>query len=322
MALQGLDRAAAPSAAMAKAMLEEINGAWWNVYIGGPRSAGSGWTSDLVRDYVAQGITRFLLTYVGRQVIPKRHIDDSRLLTASQGRKDGEEACRIAARFGYGTGTPICLDLELSTFEADHHRSLNYAGGWCRAVRDRGLRPGVYANISALIPLEARDDRPDWVWVAKWVKHKVDPNADPHRIPDLAHGLFPKAGQRAWQYAGAFDNVPLRINGLDVDINVADPGCLAGIGAKRQEDLTIVDAATKQYFEAKFKHANDVTTDLFRVTDHGNETAGRSNHHGVIRKEVEDLRKQVNDELKKVHNKLDQITKTLERIAPPRRSKD
>jgi hypothetical protein len=90
----------------------------------------------------------------------------------------------------------------------------------------------------------------------------------------------------------------------------------------RQEELTIVDAATKQYFEAKFKHANDVTTDLFRVTDHGNETAGRSNHHGVIRKEVEDLRKQVNDELKKVHNKLDQITKTLERIAPARTGRD
>src|SRR5215217_1799215 len=166
MALQGLDRAAAPAAAKAKSMLGEINGTWWNVYIGGPRSAGSGWTSGRVRDYVAHGITRFLLTYVGRQILPSRHIDDSALLTASQGRDDGDEACQIAARFGYGAGTPICLDLELSTYERAKSRSLNYAGGWCQAVRSRGLRPGVYANIKPVVALEARDDRPDWVWVA------------------------------------------------------------------------------------------------------------------------------------------------------------
>ena len=318
MALHGLDRAAAPPAAKAKAMLEEIHGTWWNVYIGGPRSAGSGWTPDRVREYVAQGITQFLLTYVGRQVIPRRHIDDSSLLTASQGGRDGEEACRIAARFGYGAGTPICLDLELSTFEASHQRSLNDAGGWCRAVRDRGLRPGVYGNLSVVIPLEARGDRPDWVWVARWVAHKVDPGADPHRIPDLANGLFSKAGQRAWQYAGAFDNVPVRVGGLDVDISVADRGCLAGVATKqRQEDLTIVDAATKKYFEAKFKKTNDLTTELFRVTDHGTDAAGRSNHHQAIREEVKAFRQQVNDELRELHGKLDQITKTLDRIAPP-----
>jgi Domain of unknown function (DUF1906) len=318
MALHGLDRAAAPPAAKAKAMLEEINGTWWNVYIGGPRSAGSGWTPDLVRDYVAQGIGQFILTYVGRQVLPQRHIDDSRLLTTSQGRRDGEAACKLARSFGYGAGTPICLDLEQSTFAASHQRSLNYVGGWCRAVRDRGLRPGVYANIAALVPLEAREDRPDWIWVAKWVKHKVDPDADPHRIPDLANGLYPKAGQRAWQYGAEFDGVPARVGGLDVDINVADRGCLAEAAAKRQEELTIVDAATKKYFETKFKQHNDLATDLFRVTDHGNETAGRSNHHQVIRQEVKDLREQVNRELTELHRKLDQITKTLERITPPR----
>lgn len=317
MALHGLDRAAAPPAAKAKAMLEEIHGTWWNVYMGGPRSAGSGWTPDLVRDYIAHGITQFVLIYVGRQVIPRRHIDDSRLLTASQGKRDGEAACKLAASFGYGAGTPICLDLELSTFEASHERSLNYAGGWCREVRARGLRPGVYANISALVPLEAREDRPDWIWVAKWVKHKVDPHADPHRIPDLANGLYAKAGQRVWQYAGEFGGVPVRVGGLDVDINVADGGCLAGVAAKRQEELSIVDAATKKFFEEKFKQHNDLATDLFRVTDHGSENPGRANNHEVIRKELNDLRTKVNRELTELHRKLDQITTTLDRIEPP-----
>jgi Domain of unknown function (DUF1906) len=317
VALHGLDRAAAPAAAKAKAMLEEINGSWWNVYMGGPRSAGSGWTPDLVRDYQAQGITQFVLTYVGRQVLPHKDIDDSRLLTASQGKRDGEAACKLAASFGYGAGTPICLDLEHSTFAASHERSLNYAGGWCRAVRGRGFRPGVYSNISALVPLEARQDRPDWIWVAKWVRHKVDPNADPHRIPDLANGLFKKAGQRAWQYAATFGGITAKVGGLEVDINVADRGCLAGVAAPRQEELTIVDAATKKYFEEKFKHHNELARDLFRVTDHGDEKPGRSNHHEAIRKEVSDLRTKVNQQLTDLHNKLDQITKALDRIAPP-----
>jgi hypothetical protein len=317
MALHGLDRAAAPNAAKAKAMLEQIHGTWWNVYMGGPRSAGSGWTPDLVRDYQTQGITQFVLTYVGRQVLPHKHIDDSGLLTASQGKRDGEAACKMAANFGYGAGTPICLDLEQSTFAASHQRALNYVGGWCREVRGRGFRPGVYSNISALVPLEAREDRPDWIWVAKWVRHKVDPKADPHRIPDLANGLFPKAGQRAWQYAATFGGTRAKVGGLEVDINVADRGCLAGVAAKRQEELTIVDTATKKYFETKFKQHNDLTTDLFRVTDHGDEKPGRSNHHEALRQELNDLRTKVNQDLTELHGKLDQITKALDRIAPP-----
>ena len=67
MSLQGLDRAAAPPPATAKRMLAEIGGRWWNVYIGGPESGGSGWTPALVREYVRHGIDRFMLTYVGRQ---------------------------------------------------------------------------------------------------------------------------------------------------------------------------------------------------------------------------------------------------------------
>jgi small-conductance mechanosensitive channel len=101
------------------------------------------------------------------------------------------------------------------------------------------------------------------------------------------------------------------------------PADAARITAKlRQEELTIVDAATKKYFEAKFKQTNDLATDLFRVTDHGTEDAGRANHHQAIREEVKDLRKQVNEELTRLHSKIDHITKSLERIAPARTSRD
>ena len=50
---------------------------------------------------------------------------------------------------------------------------------------------------------------------------------DPHSIPLLPAELWGKPGQRAWQYAGAYDKRPCQVLGLDVDINVADVGCLA-----------------------------------------------------------------------------------------------
>jgi hypothetical protein len=233
--MHGLDRAAAPSAAKAKEMLDEIGGSWWNVYIGGPSSGGSGWTPALLEEYKAHGIRRFLLTYVGRQD------KQVHLLTANQGRKDGVDACQIAARFGYHEGTPICLDLEQRTFEAASSGSLDYVCAWCDAVRAQGLRPGLYANRPALVAVASRANRPDWVWVASWIGHSVDPGLHPHRIRHLDDGLWSEAGQRAWQYAGAFkENGVLkacRVGGFDVDINVADSECLAGEAGPPQPKL-------------------------------------------------------------------------------------
>ena len=88
MALQGLDRATAPAADMAKRMLDQIGGGWWNVYIGGPESGGHGWSPEVVREYARHGINHFMLTYVGRQ---KRGP-----LTASQGKADAIDALKIA----------------------------------------------------------------------------------------------------------------------------------------------------------------------------------------------------------------------------------
>ncbi len=245
MALHGLDTGGAPAADKAKAMLDEIDGSWWNVYMGGPRSGGSDWTPARVKDYVDHGIRRFILTYVGRQILLNipHPVDDTHLLTKAQGRNDGDEACQIAADFGYSArGTPICLDLEGETFERARQRAVDYVRGWCGAVRDHGLRPGVYSNIPALIALQ--DDGPDWIWVAKWITNKVDPDVDPHAIPDLDRNVFPNAGQRAWQYAGEFKkDKPAVVGGLRVDISVADADCLAQApGIIPEEELSMADA--------------------------------------------------------------------------------
>ena len=226
MALQGLDTAAAPGPGQAKAMLDEIGGAWWNVYIGGPRSDGSGWTPGLLREYGRHGIRRFLLLYAGRQQ------GDAGLLTASQGEEDGNQAFQLAREFGFSAPrTPLCLDLEGEAFDAFPQASLDYACGWCRAVRGHDFRPGVYSSPGALRALAPRNERPGWVWIASWVRHRVNPQADPHRAAGFPGHLWPRPGERAWQYAAAFGNIPCRVRGVDVDISVADGGCLASPGA-------------------------------------------------------------------------------------------
>ena len=207
-------------------MLGDIGGTWWNVYIGGPGTSASGWTPDVVRAYEDHGVTQFLLIYAGRQQ------NDVPLLTTSQGEHDGRDACTKAAQFGYSAaGVPLCLDLEGKTFDAAPSASLDYASGWCHAVRAEALRPGVYSNPRALISLAERAVRPDWVWVASWITHQTDQGLDPHKATGMPNGMWSNTGQRAWQYAGEFGSHTCRVRGLDVDINVADSAVLVSDGA-------------------------------------------------------------------------------------------
>jgi len=219
-AFGGLDRAAAPPAAQARKMLQAIGGRWWNVYIGGPQRApaGASWTPALVADYVRHGIDRFMLTYVGQQ--------HGGTLTAAQGRHDGAEALAIARRFGYRGGVPLCLDVEMGTFTGAPAATVHYVRAWCETVRAAGARPGVYANPGPLEAMAKGGVHADFVWVASWVSsHHGD--HDPHAITGLPNELWSQPGQRAWQYAGALGRSPCRVLGLDVDISVADLGCLA-----------------------------------------------------------------------------------------------
>jgi Domain of unknown function (DUF1906)/Putative peptidoglycan binding domain len=216
MALQGLDRAAAPPAATAKRMLDAIGGEWWNVYIGGPESGGHGWTPELVREYADQGVDRFMLTYVGRQ--------SRGPLTKSQGTADGLEAISLARRFGYTGDVPLCLDVEMPTFTGAPAATIDYARAWCEAVSGAGARPGVYSNPAPLQAMAKGGVHADFVWIASWVGHAAAQH-DPHSVPNFPTTLWP-AG-RAWQYAGASGGVACRVLGLDVDISVAGGACLA-----------------------------------------------------------------------------------------------
>ena len=226
MAIQGLDRDLAPPPATAKQMLDLIGGRWWNVYIGGPESAGRGWNPDVVKAYARQGIERFMLTYVGRQWDGP--------LTRAQGRTDALDALRIAKSYGYEGEFPLCLDVELRTYESAPAKAVEYTRAWCATVRDQGTRPGVYANPGPLKAMATGKVPCEFVWVASWVAHSAEPH-DPHSVPQMPPGLWRERGRRAWQYAGAFNGKRCEVLGLNVDINVADVGCLAKApGAKRR----------------------------------------------------------------------------------------
>lgn len=224
MALQGLDRAAAPPPQKAKQMLDAIGGGWWNVYIGGPESGGSGWTPSVVKSYAQQGIRKFMLTYVGRQWDGP--------LTRKQGRADAQDALALATSFGYSGAYPLCLDVELKTYNTSPQGAVKYAAAWCDAVRAAGARPGVYANPDPLKGMSGKVAA-DFVWVASWVGHGAG-QREPRDAPGLSESLWGRPGQRAWQYGAEYGGKKCRVLGLDVDINVADPGCLAGPPGKQK----------------------------------------------------------------------------------------
>jgi peptidoglycan hydrolase-like protein with peptidoglycan-binding domain len=220
---QGLDRATAPPAATAKKMLDTIDGRWWCVYIGGPYSGGHGWSPEVVREYVRHGIDRFMLTYVGQQAGAQFKEGE---LTRERGRKDAREALALAKNYGYTGDFPLCLDVELSTFNHSPSKTVEYTRAWCATVHEAGARPGVYANPAPLQAMAKGKVPAEFVWIASWVSTTAS-RRDPHEVKGMPANLWERPGQRAWQYAGIIKGKPCNVLGFNVDINVADLGCLA-----------------------------------------------------------------------------------------------
>jgi GH25 family lysozyme M1 (1,4-beta-N-acetylmuramidase) len=115
---------------------------------------------------------------------------------------------QILKTFGHAAaGTPVCLDLERRTWEAAPSAALDYAVAWCQAVRQAGLRPGVYSNPDPLKALHARAGGPDWVWIASWILEGPDSGLDPCRATGMPAAMWGSQGQRVWQYASCFVGV-------------------------------------------------------------------------------------------------------------------
>ncbi len=210
----GIDLAVAPSPTHLKAMVDAIGATWCVAYVGGPRSGGSGWSPDYVRGATAAGVQYWLAVYVGRQVVPSLGLDDYSLLTAAQGAADGADAVALLRTWPWGLPCPIALDVEFDTAQRATEAATAYSDGWCKAVRDAGYTPGVYAPLAFLERIWTETNRPSFAFAADWIRSAVDHGLDPEAIPGLPAGVA--QGARVWQYATS------SILGTAADIDVAD----------------------------------------------------------------------------------------------------
>jgi hypothetical protein len=218
--LRGVDSASAFSDAAARKLKDDFGVKWTGVYIGGPCSAGSGWTKDRVKAIHQATAWSFLPIFVGQESPSICHAHD---LTEARGEDDGSEAVALMKDFGWPErkGIPVVLDVEEGTYADDPAATVAYVRGWIERVKADGYKAYVYTSPVATDAF-ARDHLAiDAIWVAS------DFFAGFANVTPYSSDLEDQIGRsfhdhdRAWQYAGAAP--PVHIDGVgDVDCDVAD----------------------------------------------------------------------------------------------------
>ncbi len=218
--LRGVDSASAFSDEAAKKLKDDHGVRWTGVYIGGPCSAGSGWSRDRVKSIYQTTHWSFLPIFVGQEA---SSICGAHDLSEARGRADGAETASAMKDFGWAEnhGIPVVLDVEEGTY-ADHpDDTVAYVRGWVDRVKAEGYKPYVYTSPTATNAF-ARDKLGiDAIWVAS------DFFAGFENVTPYSRDLENQVGNnfhdhnRAWQYAGAAP--PVYIDGVGyVDCDVAD----------------------------------------------------------------------------------------------------
>jgi hypothetical protein len=208
--LRGVDRASAFSTAEASTLSTSDAVKWTGVYIGGPCSAGSGWTKALLTTLASDYKWTFMPIYVGRQT---SSICSADVLTAAQGTTDGQAAVALMATYGWDANKkiPICLDLEAGTYSASASGSQAYAGAWLAAVRAGGYLGYIYSNPDGINGLYSGGVKFDGAWPASWFYTSFE-NVAPSDLTQLTTGTYDSTN-RAWQYASFTSSV----GGIDAD---------------------------------------------------------------------------------------------------------
>jgi hypothetical protein len=198
--LRGVDRASAFSLTEATTLANSHAVQWTGVYIGGPCSAGSGWTKTLLSSLASSLGWTFMPIFVGQQT---SSICGADALTAGQGTTDGEAAVAKMASFGWAANLniPVCLDLEAGSYSANPSGSEAYAKAWLAAVRAGGYLGYLYSNPTAINALYDANVKFDGAWPASWF-YTDFASVSPSDLDQL--GTRYTSTNRAWQYAGSF----------------------------------------------------------------------------------------------------------------------
>jgi len=198
--MRGVDRASAFSITEATTLKTNHGVEWTGVYIGGPCSAGSGWTKSGLTTMASQLGWVFMPIYVGQQ---SPSICGASNLSASRGTSDGNDAVAQMGAFGWEPNRkiPVCLDLEAGSYSNNPSGAMAYARAWRDAVRGAGYLAYLYSNPTAINALYDASIVFDGAWPASWF-YTSFANVSPSDLTQL--GTRYTHQNRAWQYAGAF----------------------------------------------------------------------------------------------------------------------
>jgi Domain of unknown function (DUF1906) len=215
----GLDMLTPPTPQQAQAM-RQLGWSWCAVYVGGPRAAAhSAWQEQNgrfpVKD-IAGAFGGFLPIYVGKNA----PWDVAESFSYDAGLADGDEANGLTGACGFNSTTPLCLDVEYGTWQANPTGVEDYIRGWVERVNGAGHRAGLYSDIETLNHYVHRPDLMDFLWGAAWVRGSF--NAAP------TGGFDPQSPPPpwdAWQFGSS------TIAGISVDCNsLVDGFALAAYG--------------------------------------------------------------------------------------------
>jgi hypothetical protein len=223
------DSDGAPSVEQANAIDKKLAGTGNMVYIGGPDYAVDSshpWTPELVEAYRTAGHRTFPM-YVGRQSKGIAELGDT-AEAISEGEADASETVELLEKFGYGNGTYVGNDYEISSDgETTSAKVLAYLTTWAKHITANKHHPILYSGPSVIVWLWNEDKESfEGVIVAEWVRQGiVNPNLNPYQIPSLPHTVFPKL--RGWQYSNdvVADGVP-EAGSWTIDANVYDTALL------------------------------------------------------------------------------------------------
>lgn len=138
-------------------------------------------STSWVSQVAAEG-WRFIPIWVGPQA-PCSTIPGVTLINPSrawaEGKSEAASAVATAARFGYGTGTPLYFDMEAynNTVAGCSQAVLSFLDGWTRGLHTAGYVSGVYSSAaSGVADLASKFGNrsyasPDDVWIADWNNH-------------------------------------------------------------------------------------------------------------------------------------------------------
>ncbi len=213
----GFDRLAYPGDDFMRLLRTQAQVAWTGFYLApAPSQPNTSWMSK--RAVLGELGYGFAPIYVGQQ---QRGIRGSHVLTAHQGRLDGQDAVALAQDAEFPPLSVLYLDVENGPPAEDAF--LEYYHGWVQGVRANGFTPGVYCS-HLLAPTFHREDDS----VVVWIFHLKFPNGRSYEPPlpliDPSNSNFTTA--RMMQYA---QNGKLSISSRNlspIDLNsghVADP---------------------------------------------------------------------------------------------------